>query len=57
MTELLLGLTEYFFVLQHGKNALIIELYSIPDVCYRTVSGSGARIVDKYSKAEELTED
>jgi len=47
MSELLVGLTEYF-VLYNTERPHQSLGYETPDQVYRTASGGGARIVDKY---------
>ena len=47
--ELLLGLTEYF-VFYNTKRTHHSPDYRTPDEVYRTASGGGARIVDKFSE-------
>ncbi|ABI59960.1 hypothetical protein Neut_1721 [Nitrosomonas eutropha C91] len=52
MPELLIGLTEYF-VLYNTERPHQSLGYDTPDQVYRTASGGGARIVDKYSEKEK----
>ena len=52
MSELLIGLTEYF-VLYNTERPHQSLGYDTPDQVYRTASGGGARIVDKYSEKEK----
>jgi putative transposase len=52
LPELLLGLTEYF-VFYNTERTYQSLGYDMPDQAYRTGSGGGARIVDKYSKTEK----
>jgi putative transposase len=52
MSDLLIGLTEYF-VLYNTERPHQSLGYDTPDEVYRTASGGGARIVDKYSETEE----
>ncbi len=52
MSELLIGLTEYF-VLYNTERPHQSLGYETPDQVYRTASGGGARIVDKYSEKEK----
>ena len=52
MSELLIGLTEYF-VLYNTERTHQSLGYDTPDQVYRTASGGGARIVDKYSEKEK----
>ena len=47
MPDLLIGLTEYF-VLYNMERPHQSLSYDTPDQVYRTASGGGARIVDKY---------
>ena len=47
MPDLLIGLTEYF-VLYNTERPHQSLNYDTPDQVYRTASGGGARIVDKY---------
>ena len=58
LPELLLGLTEYlvFYADAQGGNTERTHQsldYSTPDVVYRTASGGGASIVDKYSERKK----
>ena len=46
--ELLLGLTEYFVFYNTERTHQSLN-YSTPDAVYRTASGGGASIVDKFS--------
>jgi len=50
--ELLLGLTEYFVFYNTERMHQSLN-YNTPDEVYRTASGGGAKIVDKYSKPEK----
>lgn len=50
--ELLVGLTEYF-VLYNTARPHQSPGYDTPDQVYRTASGGGARMVDKYSEKEK----
>jgi putative transposase len=50
--ELLIGQTEYF-VLYNTERPHQSLGYKTPDQVYRTASGWGARIVDKYSEKEK----
>lgn len=50
--ELLLGLTEYFVFYNEERTHQSLD-YSTPDEVYRTASGGGARIVDKFSEREK----
>ena len=52
MPELLIGLTEYF-VFYNTERPHQSMSYDTPDQVYRTASGGGAKIVDKYSKLEK----
>lgn len=52
MPELLLGLTEYFVFYNSERTHQSLD-YDTPDQVYRTASGGGARIVDKYSETEK----
>jgi putative transposase len=52
MSELLIGLAEYF-VLYNTERPHQSLGYETPDYVYRTASGGGARIVDKYCKKEK----
>lgn len=52
LPELLLGLTEYFVFYNTERTHQSLS-YDTPDEVYRTGSGGGARIVDKYSKTEK----
>ena len=52
MSELLIGLTEYF-VLYNTERPHQSLGYETPDEVYRTATGGGARIVDKYSEKEK----
>jgi len=52
MPALLIGLTEYF-VLYNTERPHQSLGYDTPDQVYRTASGGGARIVDKYSETEK----
>ena len=49
MSELLIGLTEYFVFYNTERPHQSLG-YDTPDQVYRTASGGGARIVDKYSE-------
>ena len=50
--ELQLGLTEYFLFYNRERTHQSLN-YKTPDVIYRTASGGGARIVDKYKEKEK----
>ena len=52
LPELLLGLTEYVVFYNTEITHPSLD-YSTPDVVYRTASGGGARIVDKYSERKK----
>jgi putative transposase len=52
MPDLLIGLTEYF-VLYNTERPHQSLGYDTPDEVYRTASGGGARIVDKYGETEK----
>ena len=52
MSELLIGLTEYF-VLYNTERPHQSLGYATPDQVYRAARGGGARIVDKYSEKEK----
>ena len=52
MSELLIGLTKYFVFYNTERPHQSLG-YDTPDQVYRTASGGGARIVDKYSAAEK----
>jgi len=52
VSELLLGLTEYFVFYNTERTHQSLG-YNTPDEVYRTGSGGGARIVDKYNEAEK----
>jgi putative transposase len=52
MAELLIGLTEYF-VLSNMERPHQSLGYDTPEEVYRTASGGGARIVDKYGEKEK----
>lgn len=52
MSELLMGLAEYF-VLYNTERPHQSLGYETPDHVYRTASGGGARIVDKYCEKEK----
>jgi putative transposase len=54
--ELQCGLKEYFVLFNDGRTHKSLG-YSTPDKVYRTASGGGARIVDKYSKKNKQTEE
>ena len=50
--ELLLGLTEYFVFYNTERTHQSLD-YSTPDKVYRTASGGGAKIVDKFTEREK----
>jgi putative transposase len=50
--ELLLGLTEYFVFYNTQRTHQVLD-YSTPDEVYRTASGGGASIVDKFSERKK----
>ena len=52
MSELLMGLTKYFMFYNTERPHQSL-CYDTPDEVYRTASGGGARIVDKYSEEEK----
>jgi len=52
VSDLLLGLTEYFVFYNRERMHQSLG-YATPDEVYRTASGGGATIVDKYSRAEK----
>lgn len=52
MSELLIGLTEYFVYYNTERPHQSLS-YDTPDEVYRTASGGGARIVDKYNATEK----
>ena len=52
MSELLIGLTKYFLFYNSERPHQSLG-YDTPDEVYRTASGGGARIVDKYSEKEK----
>ena len=52
MSDLLMGLTEYFVFYNTERSHQSLG-YETPDQVYRTASGGGARIVDKYSAIEK----
>ena len=51
MPEAQLGLTEYFLFYNRERTHQSLD-YKTPDVIYRTASGGGARIVDKFKEKE-----
>jgi|GEM_PF-1525221 len=54
--ELHCGLKEYFILFNVNRPHQSLG-YSTPDKVYRTASGGGAGIVDKYKKLNKLTEE
>ena len=56
LPELLLGLTEYFVYYNTERTHQSLG-YSTPDVVYRTASGGGASIVDKFSERKKLAQE
>ena len=52
MPDLLIGLTEHFVFYSTERPHQSLG-YDTPDQIYRTASGGGARIVDKYSGKEK----
>lgn len=52
LPELLPGLTEYFVFYNAERTHQSLD-YSTPDAVYRTASGDGARIVDKFTARKE----
>lgn len=55
MSELLIGLTEYFVFYNTERTHQSLD-YNTPDHAYSTASNGGAMIVDKYSQKEELAQ-
>ena len=53
MPEVQLGLTKYFLFYNRERTHQSLD-YKTPDVVYRTASGGGARIVDKFKEKERL---
>ena len=53
LPELLLGLTEYFVFYNTQRTHQSLD-YSTPDAVYRTASGGGASIVDKFTEREKM---
>ena len=51
-SELLIGLTEYFVFYNTERTHQSLD-YSTPDEVYRTASGGGATIVDKFSERKK----
>lgn len=56
LSDLLLGLTEYFVFYNTERMHQSLG-YDTPDEVYRSASGGGARIVDKFSVTEKLTQE
>jgi putative transposase len=52
LAELLLGLTEYFVFYNTERMHQSLD-YSTPDTVYRTASGGGASIVDKFAERKK----
>jgi putative transposase len=52
MPEARLGLTEYFLFYNRERTHQSLD-YRTPDATYRTASGGGARIVDKFKEQEK----
>ena len=52
MSELLIGLTEYFVYYNQERPHQSLN-YSTPDNIYQSAIGGGARIVDKYRETEK----
>ena len=55
ISELLIGLTEYFVFYNTERMHQSLN-YTTPAVVYLTGNGGGAKIVDKFTKTEKLTE-
>ena len=55
-TELQCGLKEYFVFFSYERPHQSLG-YSTPDKVYRTATGGGARIVDKYKKLNKQKEE
>ncbi len=56
LPELLLGLTEYFVFYNMERTHQSLD-YRTPDEVYRTATGGGARIVDKFAETEKTLPD
>lgn len=56
LPELFIGLTEYFVFYNTERPHQSLQ-YKTPDVVYKTASGGGASIVDKYSKTNKITQE
>lgn len=54
MTDLMLGLTEYFTFYNTTRMHQSLG-YHTPDEVYLTASGGGAKIIDKYSETEKIS--
>jgi putative transposase len=52
MPDLLLGLTQYFLFYNEERRHQSLG-YTTPDLVYKTATGGGAKIVDKFSGARE----
>ena len=52
MSELLIGLTEYFLYYNKERPHQSLSCNTL-DKTYQSASGGGAKFVDKYSKAEK----
>jgi len=52
MLEVQLGLTEYFLFYNRERTHQSLD-YKTPDLIYRTASGGGARIVDKFNEKKK----
>jgi putative transposase len=52
LSELLLGLTEYFVFYNTERTHQSLD-YETPDKVYRTASGGGASIVNKFTEREK----
>jgi len=55
MSELLIGLTEYFVYYNTERTHQSLD-YNTPDHAYNTASNGGAMIVDKFRTKEELVQ-
>jgi putative transposase len=53
VSDLLLGLTKYFVFYNTERPHQSLG-YDTPDQVYRTASGGGARVVDKYNETEKI---
>jgi putative transposase len=53
--ELLIGLTSYFGYYNTERAHQSLG-YQTPEVVYRTAKGGGAKIVDRFSKTEEISQ-